>query len=825
MKLPFIRRLQRSALSAATVLVIVALLSSATIWFLSADARREIDRLTVASADRTQWSLGQAEVDYHRLRTTLLEALATTTPDLSEVRLRFDLFYSRVDTIEQADGFKPVLAAPAAETALHEIKDSLQTAISIVDSTDEILLSELQSLLEVTDPVGPALREISVSALQTFADQSVDLRGRVSGALLDLGLISMVLLVTLMCTVAGLAILFRQGRRKTQKIEATQHRMKAIAGTAPDAVIVIERDGTITDFNTAAEVIFQTARSDAVGQLFADVVHPTRDDTLWTPEELAQIDNLGPSRFFARRQDGELFPVEISVSATRYEFQNVLVIYLRDITARVASEAALVKARDQARAGEKAKAHMLAVMSHEIRTPLNGVLGGLDLLSKTSMTEDQKELVATMGISGDLLLGHVNDVLEISQSDSGRATLNESEFDPVDLVETILSGLEIQANEKATALEICVVGTQIGTVRGDAGRLQQVLVNLIGNAIKFTSEGTIKIEIERINSRSMIEFRVIDSGAGIAEEDLDRIFDDFVTLNANYDRQQEGTGLGLGIARRNTELLSGTIGAESVVGEGSLFWVRVPLPSADGTQIGSVARRDVSTTIPPGRDILVVEDNEINRVLLNRMLTAAGCNVTEARDGVEGVEKAQQTPFDAILMDISMPRMDGFAAIEAIKTSGGPNADTPIVAVTAHALPKDKQTFLAAGATAVLTKPISFEALQGVLKGVLPTEPLAAYEVPSNLSEIIRSDLDDGLQKLDELVYEGRPQEAAELAHRMAGTAAIGRRLNIHATLVAFEEAALREDKSVLREELSAVRQAIAAFEVSSEQTAIGPGP
>ena len=319
--------------------------------------------------------------------------------------------------------------------------------------------------------------------------------------------------------------------------------------------------------------------------------------------------------------------------------------------------------------------------------------GTLDLLSDTDLDERQQKYVGVMDASGKMLLEHVNNVLDISRVDAGMAERVEEPFDVCELAQSTVEGLQTTAELRGNTLKIAQPGPRAGMRVGDRKRIQQILFNLLGNAIKFTENGAVTLEIDCENGGETVEFRVIDTGIGIAEADLARVFEDFVTLDASYQREVEGTGLGLGIVRRLTDLLQGEIGVESEEGAGSVFWVRLPLPHVAArpfTRTVSLAPQEVA-----GRAlrVLVVEDNEINRMVAREMLERNGCVVTEAVDGQDGVRAAEADAFDLILMDISMPKLDGTAAARMVKSGHGPNAGTPIIALTAHALPADVARF------------------------------------------------------------------------------------------------------------------------------------
>ena len=273
-----------------------------------------------------------------------------------------------------------------------------------------------------------------------------------------------------------------------------------------------------------------------------------------------------------------------------------------------------------------------------------------------------------------------------------------------------------------------------------------MLLNLVSNAIKFTRDGVVRIEAEKLGDSDVVEFRIIDSGIGINEEDLDRIFDDFVTLDTTYAREYGGTGLGLGIAKRLIESLDGAIGAESEPGDGSLFWFRLPLPilSKGAAETVEVEAKPAPRPKPEqSLDILVVEDNQINQLVVEEMLRKEGHSVTLTNDGQEGGAAANLRHYDVILMDISMPRMDGVAATLAIRNGDGRCRDTRIVALTANALPEDIERFKDSGMNDVLVKPISRAKLAKALS--IKSPEIIASAAPRALPALLDTEAVRGL--------------------------------------------------------------------------------
>ncbi|MBT8475372.1 MAG: PAS domain S-box protein, partial [Alphaproteobacteria bacterium] len=575
---------QRRVLGSVLLYMAVVMVSAAAIWLLSADARREVDALATANADSTQWSLAQSEVEFLAF-SNAARAVVAGQAQPAEARRRFDVFYSRVQTLKSAPTFAEVRALPEVEVALSDIDNFFAAAIPVVDADDETFAAALPSLIDWFPLLQADLRTISLAGVSVFSARSEAQRAAVSGVLTDLGLISFGLLALLLALVGILLTINRASQRQTSEIALTQGRLQAIISTSLDAILVAGKDGRVLDFNGAAEGIFGYTRDEAIGEDMADLIIPDhlRDAhnagmVRYRQTGVKHVVGSGLLKLEAKRKDSSVFPVELSINSAESEEGEIFVSYIRDISKRVASENELVEARDKALAGEKAKADLLAVMSHEMRTPLNGVLGTLDLLSDTDLDERQQKYVGVMDASGKMLLEHVNNVLDISRVDAGKAERTEEPFDVSELAQSTVEGLQTTAALRGNTLKIARLGPSAGLRVGDRKRVQQILFNLLGNAIKFTENGAVTLEIDCERGGETVEFRVIDTGIGIVEADLTRIFGDFVTLDTSYQREVEGTGLGLGIVRRLTELLQGEIGVESEEGAGSVFWVRLPLP-------------------------------------------------------------------------------------------------------------------------------------------------------------------------------------------------------------------------------------------------------
>lgn len=802
-----------------TLVVLAGFVIVAAIAFLAWNVRSEIEELSSASSDNVQFSLAQTEVEFQEFSSRI-----RVGADLTGVRRRFDIFYSRINTISRAQVFRELRLEDEFNRSLFKIQRWLETTVPYIDASDAELTGHMPRLAALVQDIRPEVRKLSNAGLKIFARNADQQRADVADTMTELALALAVLIAALGLSVVYLVGLNKQLVRKDTEQRQTGARMNTVINTSLDGVIVSDDRGHIIEFSPAAEEIFGHRAADVIGHDLAAIIIPDHmraghDAGMERMRKGGEKRVVGKGRvqLEAKRASGAIFPVELTIQSAVTESGDIYIAFLRDITQQKADEAELVDARDKAIAGEKSRSEFLATMSHEIRTPLNGLLGNLGLLRDTPLNGKQDTYMRNMETSGRLLLSHVSDVLDITRYDSGTVSANLEAMNISDLLQDIIDNQSGMASTQETKLDWGWDGPAQHWITSDSDRLQHVLMNLISNAVKFTKRGRVSVTVAWHSDELSIEIE--DTGAGIPDDLMDRIFDDFVTGNAAYDREVGGSGLGLSIAKRFMNVLGGQIDVASVVGQGSTF--RVTVPATTAQPVNQQDPQSDGTTATPPQRVLIVEDNEINRFVVREMLHADGHTVIEAHDGQQGVDMAAQEKFDLILMDISMPVLDGRSATRIIRAGNGASAHSRIVALTANAMTSEREDFLTNGMDDVLTKPLRKDDLRAVLSAGRDVAPkdvsglvdhahaLETYEVmgPQNYPKLLNR-YSTEVEQMIAFMQDGAEPDLSEIAkqaHKIAGSGALFGVVDFRDALLGIEKAALAGDSAQVTTAIAAL--------------------
>ncbi len=501
--------------------------------------------------------------------------------------------------------------------------------------------------------------------------------------------------------------------------EDSEQRTRLIVDTAYDAVVIMDAAGAVTNWNHQAELTFGWSREEILGRPVADAIIPLRHrEAHWRGLRRFLATGEGPVlgkriELPALHRDGHEFPVEITIAAVPLGGTHLFNAFVHDITERKRGEAELRSAKDEAQAATRAKSDFLANMSHEIRTPLNGIIGMTELVLDTELDPEQKEYLDLAKSSADHLLAVINDILDFSKIEAGKLELELLDFDLREALEDAVAMLAARAHKKGLELLDDVAADVPDALVGDLHRLRQVVVNLIGNAIKFTEQGEVVLRVERdtppdsiapVPDSDWLHFSVRDTGIGISREQQARLFQAFSQADTSTTRKYGGTGLGLAISARIVERMDGRIWLESEPGRGSTFHFTARFGRSHALPTLRAERVELREL-----RVLVVDDNATNRRILQGMLSNWGMRPTlvdGGRAALSALERAREEgrPFAVILLDAMMPEMDGFTLAEQIRL--GSQAGATLMMLSSAGRREDAERCRALGVSAFLGKPI-----------------------------------------------------------------------------------------------------------------------
>ena len=568
-----------------------------------------------------------------------------------------------------------------------------------------------------------------------------------------------------------------------ERVKEQQELYQLLADNSSDVIARYGLDSIFTYLSPSIETVLGYAPEDLIGRSTAVVIHP---DDLKHVHEAWRV-GLNSSEPFAVEyravhRNGTVFWLEARPTVSRDEAGKIVgfVDTVRDVTDRHEREAALADATAAAHAATQAKADFLSNMSHEIRTPLNGVLAFAELLAKTELPPEQRRYVSRIDTAGKALLHVVNDVLDFSKIEAGMMTVEAKPYSPVEIIEDVIALVKAANPHSDLVMTSVSTETVAGAYVGDEGRIRQILLNVIGNAAKFTQKGSVDATVSVVRDR--LQVTINDTGPGIAPDRIEKIFEGFSQADETIARRFGGTGLGLSISRSLARLMDGDVTVTSVLGQGTT--VTLELPAVPAAVVEETALVATSTTDGRSLRIMVVDDVEMNRELLEIGLSQAGHSIASFGSGEAAIDALKSgLIYDIILMDVQMPGMDGLSATRIIRRLPGAPAETPIVGLTANILPEQVAACRAAGMDEHFGKPVNMDRLLELI-GRLGASPSASDEADADAAyanpalDALRMRYLDHLAGIpgelrrhlggDDLAANGNA--LAALAHSIAGT-------------------------------------------------------
>ncbi len=515
------------------------------------------------------------------------------------------------------------------------------------------------------------------------------------------------------------SVILAAGQEKHEFIEKTlntsRRELKGVLENLQETYYRTDLNGLVLFVSSSVELLLGYTAEELTGQSSIDYYINPENRSKFIEALQANNGHVEQYPFTLKHKDGSTIWLSTNARFLLDENGNIIGIEGtgQSFTARKIAEENLIRAKEQAERANRAKSLFLANMSHEVRTPMNSIVGFTNLLSESKLDKKQAEYVETINTSMNDLLNIINDILDFSRIESGKMKLITQTIDLKAFLESIMRLFSSAAKAKSLDLSYTIEGPISAYIIVDPLRLRQVISNLIDNAIKFTENGSVTLSASmshdtgRATGHNELQIKVTDTGKGIAEEDKERIFTAFCQTNDSIYKPNSGTGLGLAIARQLIELMKGRINLERPQQRGAILKFQIPVAVTDQPPVSLSAKK---TSISPkkqysGLRVLAADDNEINRKLISTLLQQHGVIISEAHDGNSALELALNNTYDLILMDIRMPGLNGIEVTKKIRASK-PNNTTPIIAITAHALPDEQKTFIDAGMDACLTKPV-----------------------------------------------------------------------------------------------------------------------
>ncbi len=539
--------------------------------------------------------------------------------------------------------------------------------------------------------------------------------------------------------------------RDVTEVSQAEQRFRTLFERSGEPHLLFDASGMLDCNASALALLGAHDRQQVIGTSFESLA-PRPDGVAGVPDlsvvlEEARRDGVRRIEWTAAALDGTRIPVEMTITPIRLAGNEATLVSWHDIAERQRHERELRAARDAAESAAQAKASFLAMMSHELRTPMTGIIGMSDLLGDTSLTSEQSELVSVLRNSANALLTVLNDVLDFSKIEAGKLTLESIPFSVTSVAGEVLALLATAASARGDLLHADWEADAVPQLQGDPTRLRQILFNLVGNAIKFTERGEVKLSIRgeglphvhQPAAGIRLRIEVADTGVGMAPEVIPTLFTPFQQADSSTTRRFGGTGLGLAICRHLVLAMNGEIGVRSTPGAGSTFWFTITLPVATALAPPAVPAPEDTPIARIGLRILLAEDNPTNQLLISTRLRRLGHTLEIVSNGAEAVAAAGSRAFDAILMDMQMPELDGAGAARAIRQLPEPFNRVPIIALTADALPEFREKYMASGLDDYITKPIDWGALNAALARIVPARALPTVDHVAQTASVGRT--------------------------------------------------------------------------------------
>ncbi|MDB9878499.1 ATP-binding protein [Amylibacter sp.] len=749
---------------------------------------------------------------------TLLEQITNKNLSKEDLLLKVDTVLNKLLVLESSQSGVILGYNKEVRVLMRPIDQFVNETISIIDKEDEISFEDILILREMVKKVRPKISKNAFLVYRLAVVRSQEHRINFSKQLIWTGGSTVFFLIMLSGLLLLLDRMLRSAIRRADELTASSRQLALTVAGSMDAIIIADGYSKIIEYNTSAQGVFGWSREEIIGKTMEELffrkgLRDAYKNAMAQSLELSNTNVIDGVRveLTAWRKNGEEFVVELNMTHVERNNDAIYMAYIRDISDRKVAEKILIEARDRAERTDKAKSQFLAVMSHEMRTPLAGIIGVMDLLKTTKLTKKQDHYVQIATSSGEIMLEHINEALDITRIEGGALNLSPQEFNLPDLVRSLVEILKPLANEKVLNLDLQIDNKIKANFMGDSLRIRQILTNLLGNSIKFTDKGSIKFIINCSHGPdvSELKFKITDTGVGIAPENHKKIFDDFVVISSGGKQQTRGDGLGLSISRKIARQMGGDIIVESNINEGATFILSLPLKQVAKTDVVEPKGLDIPVENFKKINVLVVEDSITNREVLCDMLEEMGHKVIGAMNGLESLEQVKKQIFDIIFMDINMPIMGGIEAVQKIRSGGGLNSKTYIAGLTAHGSDEFGVEAEQAGMDCYFTKPIRLVTLRQIISDVLTSgsdETIGEYsavlkelfetlghEKALGVSKVFFEELEQFINQCNQGIFSHDNHALAEAAHKIKGAAAmLG--LDLLETTFAQLESDARED-------------------------------